>query len=143
MEIQKVFDEKLYYRHEAGRFTCYYLENIYSKFQLINLFGVIALRIFFNLSKKYIFLTQFKQKELLYKFFIGESRIIFSTVCGSININCVESLLKELKPFVDYDSTYLEIPNSFYIKYFKKNVYESIPSRLKAACEKRLPRYRI
>ena len=78
------------------------------------------MRIFFNLSKKYIFLTQFEQKELLYKSFIDESEIIFLAVCRSINLNYVESLLKELKPFVVYDSTYLKIPNSFYINYLEK-----------------------
>ena len=119
-EIPKVFDEKLYYKREGVRFTCHYFENVYTKFQLVNLFGIIAVRIFFNLSKKYIFLTQFKQKELLYEFFKGESRIIFSTVCSSVSINYVEILLKELKPNVDYDSTYLKISNTFYVKYLKK-----------------------
>ena len=120
LKIQDAFYEKLYYRVQDGRFTCQHFENIYSKLQLVNLFGIIAVHIFFNLSKKYIFLTQFKQKKLLCKFFIGASKIIFLAVCRSININYVESLLKELKPFVDYDSTYLKIPNSFYVNYLEK-----------------------
>ena len=101
-EIQDVFYEKLHYRVQDGRFTCQHFENINSKLQLVNLFGIIVVRIFFNLSKK---------------FFIDESKIIFLAVGRSININYVESLLKEIKPFVDYDSTYLKIPNSFYITY--------------------------
>ena len=80
VEIQDVFYEKLHYRVQDGRFTCQHFENINSKLQLVNLFGIIAVRIFFNLSKKYIFLTQFKQKELLYKFFIDESKIMFLAV---------------------------------------------------------------
>ena len=118
VEIQDVFYEKLHYRVQDGRFTCQHFENINSKLQLVNLFGIIAVRIFFNLSK--IKTNQFKQKELLYKFFIDESKIIFLAVCRNININYVESLLKEIKPFVDYDSTYLKIPNSFYINYLEK-----------------------
>ena len=120
VEIQDVYYKKIFYKVQDGRFKWHYFENINSKIQLVNLFGVIAVRIFFNLSKKYIFLTQFKQKELLYKYFIDESKILFSAVCRSIDINYVESLFKEIKPFVDYNSTYLKIPNSFYTKYLEK-----------------------
>ena len=74
-KIEKVFSDELHYKIEESHSSldCQYFENIHSKAQLVNLFGIIALRIFFNLSKKYLFLTQFKQKEKIYRFFLAES----------------------------------------------------------------------
>ena len=121
-KIETVFSDELHYKiaelHSPP--DCQYFENIYSKPQLINLFGIIALRIFFNLSKKYIFLTQFKQKEKIYRFFIAESRGIFSSVCNNIDPNYIKKVIKVLKPFVDYDANYLKITDSFYLKYLKE-----------------------
>ena len=121
-KIETVFSDELHYKIEELHSPpdCQYFENIYSKAQLINLFGIIALRIFFNLSKKYIFLTQFKQKEKIYKFFIAESRGIFSTVCDNIDPDYIKKVIKVLKPFVDYDANYLKITNSFYLKYLEE-----------------------
>ena len=83
---EKVFSDELHFRLEVNQMErdCRYFENVYSKHQLISLFGVIAMRIYFNLSKKYIFVTQFKQKERFYKFFVSESRNIFTVVCDNI-----------------------------------------------------------
>ena len=108
---EKVFSDELHFRHEVNQIErgSRYFENVYSKHQLINLFGVIAMRIYFNLTKKYIFVTQFKQKERFYKFFLSESRNIFTVVCDNICIDFTKKVLKELKPFVDYDPTYLKI----------------------------------
>ena len=118
-KIETVFSDELHYKIEELHSPpdCQYFENIYSKAQLLNLFCLIALRIFFNLSKKYIFLIQFKQKEKIYKFFIAESRGIFSTVCDNIDPDYIK---KVLKPFVDYDANYLKITNSFYLKYLEE-----------------------
>ena len=128
--VEKVFSDELHFKFEDDQISadCYYFENVYSKCQLINLFGIITLRIFFNISKKFIFVTQFKQKERFYKFFLAESRRLFSVVCDNIDIDYVKNVLKKLKPFIDYDATYLKITNSYYIKYLeeKKNVHESI-----------------
>ena len=44
------------------------------------------MRIYFNLAKKYIFLTQFNQKERFYKFFLSESRNIFTAVCDNLKL---------------------------------------------------------
>ena len=121
-KIETVFSDELHYKIEELHSPpdCQYFENIYSKAQLINLFVIIALRIFFNLSKKYIFLTQFKQKEKIYKFFIAESRGVFSTVCDNIDPDYIKKVIKVLKPFVDYDANYLKIANSFYLKYLEE-----------------------
>ena len=114
-KIEKVFSDELHYKIEESHSSldCQYFENIHSNAQLVNLFGIIALRIFFNLSKKYLFLTQFKQKEKIYRFFLAESRGIFSTVCDNIDADYIKKVIKVLKPFVDYDATYLKITNSF------------------------------
>ena len=120
---EKVFSDELHFRlEEINQIErdCRYFENIYSKHQLINLFGVTAMRIYFNLAKKFIFVTQFKQKERFYKFFLSESRNIFTAVCDNICIDFSKNVLKELKPFVDYDPTYLKITNSYYIKYLEE-----------------------
>ena len=119
---EKVFSDELHFRLEINKTErdCRYFENVYSKHQLVNLFGVIAMCIFFNLEKKYIFMTQFKQKERFYKFFVSESRNIFTVVCDNICVDFIKKVLKELKPFIDYDPTYLKITNSCYIEYLEE-----------------------
>ena len=104
-------------KHERD---CTYFENVYHKTQLINSFGIIALPIFFNLAKKFVFVTRFKQKERFYKFFLAESRNIFTVVCDNICIDFTKNMLKELKPYIDYDPTYFKITNSYYIKYLEE-----------------------
>ena len=120
-EVEKVFSDELHYKFEDNKISadCCYFDNVYSLSQLVNLFGIIALRIFFNISKRFVFVTQLKQKQTFYKFFKAESRGIFSTVCDNIDIVHVENVLKVLKPFIDYDATYLKITNSYYIKYLE------------------------
>ena len=63
--MEKVFSDGLHFKFEDDKISadCYYFENVYSKCQLINLFGIITLRIFFNIAKKFIFVTQFNQKD--------------------------------------------------------------------------------
>ena len=118
---EKVFSDEMHFKLEAKHerdCTCF--ENVYHKTQLINLFGVISLRIFFTLAKKFIFVTRLKQKERFYKFFLAESRNIFTVVCDNICIDFTKNVLKELKPYFDYDPTYFKI-NSYYIKYLEEN----------------------
>ena len=127
-DVEKVFSDELHYQHDINKISadCYYFENIYSFSQLVNLIGVIALRVFFNLSKKFIFTVQLKQKELFYNFLVSESIQIFQAVCDNIDIKYVEDKIKVLKPYNDYDATSLKITNCYYLKYLEeKNVYES------------------
>ena len=55
--VEKVFSNDLHVNFKEEKLSpdCYYFENVYSKSQLINLFGIITLRIFFNIAKKFIF----------------------------------------------------------------------------------------
>ena len=118
---EKVFSDESHFKLETkDQRDCTYFENVYHKTQLINLFGVISLRIFFNLAKKFIFVTRLKQKERFYKFFLAESRNIFTVVCDNICSVFTKNVLKELKPYVDYDPTYFKITNSYYIKYLEE-----------------------
>ena len=120
--VEKVFSDELHFKFEDDKISadCYYFENVYSKCQLINLFGIITLCIFFNIAKKFIFVTQFNQKERFYKFFLAESRYISSVVCDNLDIVYAKNVLKELKPFIDYDATYLKVTNSYYLKYLEE-----------------------
>ena len=121
-QTEKVFSERLYIAPEIiGKYRdCVYFENGYTKHQLINLFGIIAIRLVFNIGKRYIFMTKSKEKERFYKFFVGESRSIFIVVCDNISIDFVKKVLKDLKPNINHDPTYLKITNSHYIKYLEE-----------------------
>ena len=119
---EKVFSEPVYIGPEIIEKyrDCVYFENVYTKHQLINLFGIIAIRLFFNIGKRYIFMTKFKEKERFYNVFVGDSRSIFTVVCDNISIAFVKESLKNLKPHIDYDPTYLKITNWHYIKYLEE-----------------------
>ena len=121
-DVEKALSDELHYEHDLNKISvdCYYFENIYSFSQLVNLIGVIALRIFFNLSKKFIFTVQLKQKEMFYNLFVSESRQIFQAVCDNIDIKYIEDKIKVLKPYIDYDATFLKITNSYYLKYLEE-----------------------
>ena len=58
-KIETVFSDELHYKIEGLHSPpdCQYFENIYSKAQLINLFSITALRIFFLIYQKNIFFS--------------------------------------------------------------------------------------
>ena len=73
---EKVFSNELHFKLETkDQRDCTYFENVYHKTQLINLFGVISLHLFFNLAKKFIFVTRLKQKEYSVNFFLPKAEI--------------------------------------------------------------------
>ena len=78
-EIEKVFYEEFHFENNEGKHLCFneHFENIYSFPQLINLLGVIAIRIFFNITKMYLFTVRFKQKEVLYSFLCQKVKEFF------------------------------------------------------------------
>ena len=118
---EKVFSDEMHFKLETKHERDgTYFENVYHKTQLINLFGIITLRTFFNLAKKFVLVTRFKQKERFYKFFLAESRNIFTVVSDNICIDFIKNVLKKLKPYINYDRTYFKITNSYYIKYLEE-----------------------
>ena len=121
-DVGKVFSDELHFQHESNKISddCCYFKSIYSFSQLVDLFGVISLRIFFNLSKRFAFTVQLKHKESSYNFFVSESRQIFQAICDNIDINYDEDKIKVLKPYIDYDATFLKITNTYYLKYLEE-----------------------
>ena len=57
---------------------------------------------------------------MFYNFFVSESRQIFQAVCDNIDIKYIEDKIKVLKPYIDYDATFLKITNSYYLKYLEE-----------------------
>ena len=80
---------------------CVYFENIYTQHQFINLFGVIAIRLFFNVTKKHLLLTKFFGQEKFYRFFVNESRLLFTNVCESLFLDYIQFALRNFKPWID------------------------------------------
>ena len=115
-ETEKVFYDELHFQNNKEKHLCFseHFENIYSFPQLINLLGVIAIRIFFNIGKKYLFTVRFKQKEVLYNFFVSESKIIFPKLCDNINVRYLQEQINLFEPFIDYDASFLKIANAYY-----------------------------
>ena len=126
-QTEKVFTDELHFQKNKEKYLCYSerFENVHCFSQLINLIGVITIRIFFNVSKKYLFTVQLKQKEVFYSFFVSESKRIFTAVCDNINVRYLKEQMKLLEPFIDYDASLLKITNTYYLKYLEENVYES------------------
>ena len=98
---------------------CDYFEHIYHYNQLINFFGVIAVRIFFNIGKNYFFLGRMK-KGYIYNYFISWSKRLFFSICQNISKKYVADAISFLKPLRDYDPTYLKITNVKYIDYLEE-----------------------
>ena len=142
-EIEKVFYEELHFQNNKGKHLCFseHFENIYSFPQLINLLGVIAIRIFFNISKRYLFTVRLKRKEVLYSFFASESKRIFPILCDNVNVRYLQEQIKLFEPFIDYDASFLKITDKYYLKYLEENVYESFFGCVTRSSEKRLPQH--
>ena len=120
--IERVFYEEFDFENNNEHF-----ENINLFTHLINLLGVIAIRIFFNIGKMYLFTVRFKRKENLYSFFMTESKKFFLILCDNVNARSVNEQIKLFKPFIDYDDSFLKITNTYYYYYLKeKNAYESL-----------------
>ena len=119
--IERVFYEEFDFENNNEHF-----ENINLFTHLINLLGVIAIRIFFNIGKMYLFTVRFKRKENLYSFFMTESKKIFLILCDNVNARSVNEQIKLFKPFIDYDASFLKITNTYYYYLKEKNAYESL-----------------
>ena len=142
-EIEKVFYGELHFQNNKEKYLCFseHFENIHSFPQLINLLGVIAIRIFFNISTRFLFTVQLKQKEVLYDFFMSESKRIIPIICDNINVRYLQEQIKLFESFIDYDASFLQITNTYYLKYLEQNVSESVFGCVKGGSEKRLSRH--
>ena len=138
-EIEKVFYDELHFQNNKEKHLCFseQFENIHSFPQLTNLLGVIAIRIFFNISKRFLFTVRLKQKEVLYGFFVSESKRIFPILYDNFNVRYLQEQIKLFEPFTDYDASFSKITNTYYLKYLEENVYESVFGCVKGGSEKR------
>ena len=116
-KIIKIFKDEAFFSDDFNLKykSCYPIEIIYSYNQLMNFFGVIGVRIYFNIGKKHIFIRQFRQKHL-YNCFLQFSRKLFSAIIESVKKHYVSNVVRLLRPVRDYDPTHLKITNTFYMR---------------------------
>ena len=119
--VEKVFDERFCYQGIVLRQLCVCdnIENLSSAASFMNFYGVLAIRIFFNIIKKYMFTVKLRNKELFFNYFSEQSKIIFESLCNDREVDYVTNLIKKLKPCVDYNPSFTKIPNEHYIKYLE------------------------
>ena len=69
--LEKVFDERYCYQGIIMRQLCVCdnVENLSSAASFMNLYGVLAIRIFFNIARKNIFEVKLRNKEVFFNFF--------------------------------------------------------------------------
>ena len=115
---ERIFEENDFFSKDLNKTFKKFqpFEYVYCYNQLINLFGVIAVRLFFNIDKNYFFVGRFKQKHI-YKFFLSWSKRLFAAICKNVSKQYITNAIYHLTPIRDYDPTYLKISNVFYIDY--------------------------
>ena len=117
--IEKVFDERYCYQAITVKQLCVCdnIENICNTAAFIIFFGVIAIRIFFNISRQFIFCVKLRNKEIFFDFFSEQSKCIFRCLCANDEI--AGNLIIKLKPLNDYDPSFLKITNEHYLLYIQ------------------------
>ena len=117
-KIEKVFDERYCYLGMNIRQLCVCdnIENVCNFSTFINFFGVIAVRLFFNIGKQFIFTVRLRN-ESFFTFFSDQSKTIFARICANLEQDTVENIIRELIPLTDYNPAFLKITNEHYTKY--------------------------
>ena len=120
-KLAKVFDERYCYQGVTVRqlCVCHNIENISSSGSFINFFGVIAIRVFFNIAKKFIFGVKLRNKEIFFYFFSAESKTIFRSLCDDLDSDGIVKFVIKLKPCVDYNPSFTKVTNKHYIYYLE------------------------
>ena len=77
------------------------------------MFGTIACRIFLNLGKRNFFVGRMNN-EGIYRYYAKFTKKLFSFVCSNIRPGYANKAIYELRPAIDYDSTYMKIVNLKY-----------------------------
>ena len=77
-----------------------YFENVYTPTQLINLFGVVACRIYLNLGKKHFFVGKLKNNSYQYAHYSKQTKKLFDFVCNNINYRYADYAVYNYKPFI-------------------------------------------
>ena len=125
MDFWDTHAEKLFcsdtYLSENCKLTnvrCTYFEEFYTSHQLVNMFGTIACRIFIYLGKRNFFVGRMNN-EGIYRYYGKFTRKLFSFVCSNIRPGYANKAIYELRPAIDYDSTYMKIVNLKYTEYLE------------------------
>ena len=118
---ERVFRNNDYFSKELNLIhrNCESFEHVYSYNQLINLFGIISVRVFLNIGKNYFFVGRFKQG-YMYNYFLSWTRRLFYRISQNISKQYCSNAILHLKPIRDYNPMYLKISNVPYIDYLEK-----------------------
>ena len=117
---EKVYVEETYLEQNLQcEHGCKYFENLYTREQLVNFFGVIAVTMFLNIGK--IFLSgKFQKNKEFYRIYAKYANDLFSIVSKNIRNDYAGIMIYNLKPYIDYDPKSLKITNLHYIEYLEK-----------------------
>ena len=119
--LEQVFNDRYCYQGVLVRqhCVCDNIENICSTAVFMSFYGAIAIRIFFNIAKKFIFGVRLRNKEIFFAFFSEQSKIVFISLCDDLDANVIAKFIRKLKPCIDYNSRFTKIPNKHYIDYLE------------------------
>ena len=108
---EKVYVEETYLEQNLQcEHGCKYFENLYTREQLVNFFGVIAVTMFLNIGK--IFLSgKFQKNKEFYRIYAKYANDLFSIVSKNIRNDYAGIMIYNLKPYIDYDPKSLKITN--------------------------------
>ena len=117
--VERVFDERYCYQGVVLKQSCVCdnIENLSTVAAFANFYGVLLIRIFFNIIRKHVLSVKLKNKELFLNFFREESKTIFNSRCSDLDIDCITNLAKRIKPNLDYNPSFTKITNINYINY--------------------------
>ena len=120
-KIELVFSEDYCYQGVTiiKSCVCDNIENINSLATMTNFYGVITIRIFFNIVSEHISKIKIRNKEVILNFFRNNSKTLFDSLCSDINHDTIDLLIKDLKPRKDYKPQLLKISNVHYVDYLK------------------------
>ena len=93
-KIEKVFSDELHYKIEESHSSldCQYFENIHSKAQLVNLFGIIALRIFLIYQKNIYFSLNLNKRRKYIGFFLQKAEVYFQLYAITLTLIILKKL---------------------------------------------------
>ena len=98
---------------------CQYSENLYTREQLVNFFGVIAVRICLNMGKIYLS-GKFQRNTQFYRNYAKHANELFDIVSNNVRNDYAGVMIYSLKPYIDYDPKSLKIINAHYIEYLER-----------------------
>ena len=119
---EKVYVEATYLEQNLQCVNrCKYFEHLYTREQLVNFFGVIAVRMFLNIGKIYLSDKFIKNKQF-YGNYAKHANELFDIVSKNVRNDYAGVMIYNLKPYIDYDPKTLKITNIHYTEYLEKKI---------------------